>query len=257
MKIRTLIVDDEPLARRKIRNLLKGETDVQIIGESADGQEAVADMMKKKPDLVFLDIQMPEMNGFEVIETVELKEMPAIIFVTAYDEYALRAFEVHAVDYLLKPIDEDRFREALQRVRQELKSDARPGVDEGIRSLLKELKKKENYLKRLLVKRGDRIHLIRLDDIIWIEAASYYVRLHVGEGEEDEKYLMRITMKKLEKRLDPRKFLRIHRSTIVNIDCIKEIQSWFNKEYMVILNNNEKLVVSRTYKDKVFNRLKQ
>jgi two-component system LytT family response regulator len=255
MKIRTLIVDDEPLARRKIRNLLKGETDVQIIGESADGQEAVADMMKKKPDLVFLDIQMPEMDGFEVIETVELKDMPAIIFVTAYDEYALRAFEVHAVDYLLKPIDEDRFREALQRVRQELKSDERPGVDEGIRSLIKELKKKENYLKRLLVKRGDRIHLIRVDDIIRIEAASYYVRLHVVE--EDEKYLMRITMKKLEKRLDPRKFLRIHRSTIVNIDCIKEIQSWFNKEYMIILNNNEKLVVSRSYKDKVFNRLKQ
>jgi two-component system LytT family response regulator len=235
--------------------LLKGETDVQIIGESADGQEAVADMMKKKPDLVFLDIQMPEMDGFEVIETVELKDMPAIIFVTAYDEYALRAFEVHAVDYLLKPIDEDRFREALQRVRQELKSDERPGVDEGIRSLIKELKKKENYLKRLLVKRGDRIHLIRVDDIIRIEAASYYVRLHVVE--EDEKYLMRITMKKLEKRLDPRKFLRIHRSTIVNIDCIKEIQSWFNKEYMIILNNNEKLVVSRSYKDKVFNRLKQ
>lgn len=251
-KLRILIVDDEQLARQNIRQLLEKYKDVTVIGECADGESAVEKICEFKPDLVTMDIKMPGMDGFEVLELVPEKLMPHIIFVTAYDEYALKAFEFHAVDYLLKPFDDDRFFEALDRVKTEVLSGESGSQQVRIQSLISELAGQGNYLSRMIIKKGDRYYIIQVGDIQWIEAAGYYMRLHAGSGT----YLIRKTMKSLAKRLDPGLFFRIHRSYMVNLDFVREIQTWFHGDYIVILKDGKKLPVSKMYKKAVFARLK-
>jgi two-component system LytT family response regulator len=252
-KIRALVVDDEPLARDRVMSLLQQEEDVEVIGECHDGTQAVAAIHNQSPDLVFLDVQMPGHNGFEVIEAVGADRMPPVIFVTAYDEYALRAFEVHALDYLLKPFGRERFRETLQHARQAL--DRRRAGDLGRRllALVNDIKPEPSKLERLVVKSGGRVFFLRTDQIDWIEAAGNYVRLHLGE----ESHLFRETMTRMEARLDTRQFVRIHRSRIVNTDRVKELQPWFNGEYVVVLQSGTRLTLSRGYRDKLQEQLKR
>ena len=246
MKIRVLIVDDEPLARQRIRDLLKKDSSFEIIGESGNGIDAISQIQERSPDLVFLDVQMPELNGFEVLETVGVENIPQVIFVTAYDQYALRAFEVHALDYLLKPFDRNRFEEALDRARDHLEMRKNGEFSTRLREMLHEVKAETKYLDRLIVKTEGRIFFIKTDEITWIGAAGNYVSLHVSKDE----HLVRDTMHGMESKLDPNKFIRIHRSTIVNLERIKEIQPWFNGEYLVILNDDTRLTMSRKYRER-------
>jgi two-component system, LytTR family, response regulator len=246
-RIRVLIVDDEPLARERIAAMLKGDSDIEIIGTCANGREALSAIQKQSPDLVFLDIQMPEMDGFEVLQRIPPESMPLVIFVTAYDKYALRAFEVFALDYLLKPFDRDRFLKALDRVKSEVHHRSESDFQQQVLALLEDLKIRPQSLNRMAVKSGGRIFFLRADEIDWIEAEGNYVRLHVSK----ESYLLRETIGALEEQLDRRKFLRIHRSTIVNIDRIQELQPWFHGEFRVILRNGTALMLSRTHREKL------
>ncbi len=246
MKIRTLIVDDEPLARERVRRFLREETDVEIIGECGNGAEAIKTINQKKPDLVFLDIQMPEKNGFEVIKSLDEKDVPIVIFVTAYDHYALQAFDVHALDYLLKPFNRERLSRAVAHARELLENKNRGKMDERLASLIADLRTEKKYLERLVVKSVGRVFFLKIDEIEWIEAAGNYLKLHVGR----ESHLIRETMNALEAKLNPDKFLRIHRSTIVNIDRIKELHPMFSGDYSVILRNGEELTLSRNYRER-------
>jgi two-component system LytT family response regulator len=247
MKITALIVDDEPLAREKIRRLLCHENDIEIIGEAVSGAEAVEMIEAQKPDLIFLDIQMPEMNGFEVLNSIKNGAMPAVIFVTAYDKYAIKAFEVHALDYLLKPFDLERLQSALKRVREQMETKNHGGFDEKLISLLSDLKAEKEYPQRLVLKTAGRVYFIKTSDIDWIEAAGNYVKLHIGK----DAHLLRETMNNTEAKLDPEKFLRIHRSSLVNIDRIKELNPLFNGDYLVILQDKTELTLSRNYHDRL------
>ena len=244
-KIRTLIVDDEPLARERIVDMLLGDVEVEIIGECGDGLAAVAAVEAHKPDLVFLDVQMPELDGFGVLEAIE--EAPVIIFVTAYDQYALRAFEVHALDYLLKPFDRERFDKALQRAKHQIERERAGAVNRELVALLADLKSRPKPIERLVIKAGGRVFFLRVDEIDWIEAAANYVKLHVGE----EAHLLRETINGLAAKLDPDKFLRIHRSIIVNLERVKELQPWFHGDYVVILQNGAQLTSSRNYREQL------
>lgn len=244
--IRAIIVDDEPLAREKVQRFAEGELDIEIVDQCANGQEAIASCQRLKPDLVFLDIQMPEMNGFEFLNRIGTEPLPAIIFITAYDEFALKAFEFHALDYLLKPFDRERFGKALEHARQSIRSHNRPDItEEQIKSLLLSVNQPTAILDRLIVKSGGRVIFLRIEEIDWMEAAGNYVKLHSG----NESHLIRETMNNLESQLSPLKFIRIHRSTIVNIEKIKELQPYFNGEYKVILHNNTQVIMSRNFKD--------
>ena len=246
-KIRTLVVDDEPMARERVLSLLQQEDDVEVVGECADGTQALAAIQHQAPDLVFLDVQMPGVDGFGVIEAVGAEKMPSVIFVTAYDEYALRAFEVHALDYLLKPFSRDRFREMLKHARASLERRRAGDLGRRLLALVNDIKPAPARVDRLVVKSGGRVFFLRTDDLDWIEAAGNYVRLHLGE----ESHLFRETMTRMETRLDPRRFVRIHRSRIVNTERIKELQPWFNGEYVVILRNGTRLPLSRGYREKL------
>lgn len=246
-KIRTLIVDDEPLARERIRTLLKPVPDIRVVGECSDGRRAVKAIRRHKPDLVYLDVQMPEMDGFDVLEVLEPGEMPVIIFATAYDKYALRAFDVHALDYLLKPFDRERFETALARAREQIGKRRNGDINQRLLSLLAERATGQKPAQRLVIKSGGRITFLRAGEIDWVEAAGNYLRLHVGK----EEHLLRETMGGLEGRLDPQKFLRIHRSTIVNLDRVKEMQPSFHGDYQVRLNDGTRLTLSRGYRDKL------
>jgi two-component system, LytTR family, response regulator len=243
-KIRALIVDDEPLAREGIRIRLAREPDIAVIGECSNGRQAVTAIERDSPDLVFLDVQMPRLDGFGVIAAIGARRMPQVIFVTAYDEHALRAFEVHALDYLLKPIDGARFREALARARSRRRDH---GLQEQLRALLASIKLEEKYLARLSIKTGGRILFLGVDEIDWIEAADNYVLVHAGRNS----HLLHTTMNSLEGRLDPGAFLRIHRSTIVNLQRIKELHPMFHGEYRVILKDGTELASGRSYRNKL------
>jgi two-component system LytT family response regulator len=252
--IRALLVDDEPLALRKLRRLLSGEHDVQIIAECSDGNDAAAAIHKQKPDLVFLDIQIPELDGFQVIESLAAADLPVIVFVTAYDEYALRAFDAHALDYLLKPVARERFRESLERARGRVRERRIAGiVDEGLLALYAERRAEpraaigSRYLTRIAVKTDGRAFFVRAEDVDWIEAADNYVRLHVGTTS----HLVRETLRTLEGRLDPDVFLRVHRSAIVNVDAIRELQPWFHGDHVIILRGGARLTCSRRYDDRL------
>lgn len=245
MKIQILIVDDEPLARGRLRQLLEIEPGVEIMGECTNGREAVAFIGEHHPDLVFLDVQMPELDGFGVLEAIQGEKMPAVIFVTAHDRFALRAFEVHAVDYLLKPFDRDRFKTALHRALDHIQHHQTGELSQRLTALLAEVKPEPKHLERLAIKSSGRVLFLKTDDIDWIEAADNYVSLHVGA----ETHLHRETMSALVEELPAKKFLRISRSTIVNVDRIRELQPLFHGEYVVILRGGTKLTLSRNYRE--------
>ena len=247
--IRVLLVDDEPLAREMLREMLKGDPQVAIVGESCNGREALEAIRRHSPDLVFLDVQMPEVGGFEVLSSLGKEEIPHVIFVTAYDQYAVRAFEVQALDYLLKPFDQERFDVSWQRARAQVIRD-RNGVrdmDQRILALLEELKAGKSYLERLVIKTGGRIYFLETAEIDWIEAEGNYVSVHSAK----KSHLLREPISSLESQLDPRKFVRIHRSSIVRLDFIKELQPWFHGEYRIILQDGTQLTLSRNYRDKL------
>ena len=248
MAIRTIIVDDEPLAREKLRAFLETEADVEIIDECRDGREALETIEGEKPDLVFLDVQMPEMDGFEVLENLEREGLPTVVFVTAYDQYAIKAFDVHAVDYLLKPFDRERFSQAMGRARADVERQQVGDVKEQLLALLQDVEsRRAKYPERLVIKTSGRVVFLKVDEIDWVVAAGNYVRLHAG----GESHMLRETMGRLEERLDPEKFLRIHRSTIVNIERIRELQQQFHGDYLVVLKSGQRLTLSRSYRDRI------
>jgi two-component system LytT family response regulator len=253
MKIRTLIIDDMLLARKRVRRYLSADPEVEIVGECADGHEAISAIESLSPDLLFLDVQMPELDGFDVLKAVGAEKIPAVIFVTAYDQFALRAFEVHALDYLLKPFDRERVRKALERAKAQLKHQEAGILDERLQALLKDIRTESRYLKRLAVKTTGRTIFLLTDEIDWIESAGNYLKLHTGR----DAHLIRERMSQLEVRLDPEKFVRIHRSTLVNIDRIKEMQPLFNGDQLITLRDGKQLTMSRTYRDKLLALLEQ
>jgi two-component system LytT family response regulator len=246
-KITTLIVDDEPLGRERIRTLLADDPEIEVVGESSDGRDAIASIQKLNPDLLFLDVQMPEMNGFEVLEAVAGARMPVVIFVTAYDHYAVKAFQIHALDYLLKSFDRERFGQAVHRAKAEIAKGREHRFDERLVALLEDLQEQRGKPERLVVRSGGRIFFLRVEEIDWIEAADNYVCLHVGR----ESHLLRGTMASIEERLDARKFLRIHRSTIVNLDRVRELAPLFHGDYAVRLRDGTELLLSRSYREKL------
>lgn len=245
MTMRTLIVDDEPLARERVEMMMAAHTDVRIVGECGDGVQAIEAIRELRPDLVFLDVEMPGVDGFGVLKALEGEaSLPHIIFVTAHDQYALQAFDVHALDYLLKPFNADRLAQTLEHARGVLarrkESSATP-EPEQLRSIVASLTAEQRGKQRLLVRSSGRVFFVKVDDVDWIEAEGNYVRLHMGT----QSHLLRETMKGMESVLDPSQFIRIHRSTIVNCDRIRELQPLFHGEYAVILHDGTRLVASR------------
>ena len=249
-KIRTLLVDDEPIARRGIRQQLQSEADVEIIGECANGQEAVAAIRTQAPDLVFLDVQMPLLSGFDVVEEVGVDQLPAVVFVTAYDEHAIRAFEVNALDYLLKPIEPRRFQKTLSRVRDQLSQPSDKQLNKKLSALLVLLEnqdtgfRKHSYLERVAIKDSERVLMVSVADIDWIAAQGNYVQIHT----RSKTHLLRETMDGMERKLDPATFVRLRRSTIVNAERVRELKPVFNGEYTVFLKNGVELTSSRRYR---------
>jgi len=246
-RIRTLIVDDQLLAREMLRRMLKDEPDIEIVGMPASGPEAVEAIHSLAPDLVFLDVRMPELDGFGVLAQIDPARMPAIIFVTANDDFALRAFDVHAVDYLVKPCTVERFQTALHRARRQIQRNDAGAIQRRLTALLADLKAQPRLAERLPVKSEGRIIFLRLPDIDWVEAADNYVKLHVGK----EAHMLRETMTSLESKLPAERFLRISRSAMVNIEQIKELHPMFHGEYVVILRNGARLTLTRGYRDKL------
>jgi two-component system, LytTR family, response regulator len=241
MKIRTLIVDDEAAARDRVRSLLEREGDVEIVGECETGAEALTALRTQKVDLLFLDIQMPEMDGFDVLRRLG-RELPVVIFVTAFDHYAVKAFEVHALDYLLKPFKPARLSEAVTHARQYLASRSGDALTERIRALLDERAAAEpTWITRIAVRQGERVRFVKADDVDWIEASGNYVVLHVG----DEKHMLRETLGAFETKLSPRQFLRLSRSVIVNLERVLEVQPGFNDEHYVVLKNGPRITMTR------------
>jgi two-component system LytT family response regulator len=269
-KLRVAIIDDEPLAREGIRLLLAGDPEVEVVAEAGSGFDAVSMLRRLRPDLVFLDVHMPEMNGFEVMAALAPDEVPAVIFVTAFDRYAIRAFEVHALDYLLKPFDDDRFFEAVRRAKDQLRLSRVSDLSQRLISLLATYEAKgaasearpsrpeaeggeaagadaEKYLTRIAIKDIGRVVFLSVEEIDWIEAADYYVQIHVG----GRSYLHRESMNSLEGRLDPARFMRIHRSAIVNRDRVKELRSQGRRDLVVVLAGGAELKVARSHRDKL------
>jgi two-component system, LytTR family, response regulator len=246
MPLRALIVDDEPLARERIRALLAQDPDVSLAGECRNGKEAVKAIREERPDLVFLDVQMPGPDAFEVIQEVGPARMPAVVFVTAYDRYALKAFDVHAVDYLLKPFDAARFHEALRRARAQIHANGRAEAERKLAALIRELSAASG-IERLAVKSAGRVSFVGIDEIDYVEACGNYVRLHCG----GERHLMRETLSGLESRLPARRFARIHRSTLVNLDRIRELQPLFHGDWAVVLRSGARLTLSRSYRERL------
>ena len=254
-RIRTIIVDDEPAARRGVRLLLERDREVEIVGEAAGGVEAAELIRRAKPDLAFLDVQMPGGDGFEALSQIDPATAPAVVFVTAYDEHALRAFDVHAVDYLLKPYDDLRFAAALQRAKTEVRRHQTDSVNSRLTQLLDYLRQsgddraaKESAVgDRILLKSSGEIFFLKAEEIDWIEAEGDYMKFHVA----GRAHLMRETMARLEARLDPKRFIRIHRSTIVNLDRLRKLSPSFAGDYAVILHDGTKLKLSRGYHERI------
>jgi two-component system LytT family response regulator len=244
--VRALIVDDEPLARAHLRTLLRERGDVDVIGESGDGRSAIDQIRRLTPDLVLLDIQMPELDGLEVIREVGPTKMPAVVFVTAYDEHALAAFEVHAFDYILKPVSRQRFTHAIDRVVGLIRADA-PASDQPLTALIEAMRSERTALDRIAVKADGRVLFVRVGEIDWIEADDDLVRIHSGKVVHTH----RSTLTHLEERLPASKFLRVHRSTLVNVDRIREIQPWFQGDWVLILNDGTRVHSGKSYRAKV------
>ena len=243
MPIRVLIVDDEALARDTIRLLLEDRSEIEIVGECHDGDEAVEAIVTQAPDLVFLDVQMPGKTGFDVVEAIGPERMPVVIFATAYDQYALRAFDAHALDYLLKPYDDDRFEKALDRALEQIRQRQIGAIGQELMALVEERRAERDEpaptserapLERLMIKERDTLFFVKVEDIDWIEASGDYVGLHVGK----KTHLLRESMSGMETKLDPKRFVRIHRSTIVNVERIKKLSPYFHGDYIVYLQDN-------------------
>ena len=243
--MRVLIADDEGPARQRIRQLLRKEPGLDILAEVADGLETVDRILNDRPDLVFLDIEMPELSGFGVLERVGPEHMPATVFTTAYNQHAIHAFEVNALDYLLKPIDPERMAHALERARAWHRSSLVRGYQAQLEELLAMVRNEGQYLHRILVKEEDHHVILRVKDIQWVEAEVNYVRLHV----EGTSHLLRTSMSNLLAKLDPRQFRRIHRSSIVNLDCIREVHPWFSGEHVMVMRDGTRLTLSRTFRN--------
>ena len=252
LRARVLIVDDEPLARDRIREMLKGDREIGTIGEARNGREAIEAITAQAPDIVFLDVQMPDLDGFEVLKAVGEKCLPLIIFVTAYDQHALRAFDVHAIDYLMKPFDRERFARALDYAKDQMKRPTDERDTGRMIRLLEELKAGAKYLERLAIKTGEKVLFIRAEDVDSLEAEGNYVRVNVGTSS----YMLRETINSIESQLDPRAFVRIHRSTIVNMNRVKELQAWARSEYRVMLDNGASYTLSRGYREHFDNFIK-
>lgn len=246
-KIRTLIVDDQLMARELLRRMLKNEPDIEIVGMPASGPEAVQAINELAPDLVFLDVRMPELDGFGVLAQIDPDQMPVIIFVTANDDFALRAFDVHALDYLVKPCTTVRFQTALHRARRQIHRNKSGETQRRMGALLDDIKSRPKLAERLPVKSEGKIIFVRLSEIDWVEAADNYVKLHVG----DETHMLRDTMASLESKLPKDRFLRISRSAMVNIEQIKELHPMFHGEYVIILRTGARVTLTRGYRDRL------
>jgi two-component system, LytTR family, response regulator len=246
---KVLIVDDERLCRQRIRRLLAFEPEFEIAGECGDGGEAVRSLGRERPDVLFLDVQMPELDGFEVLRAIG-NAPPLIIFTSAYDEYALRAFEVHAFDYLLKPFDRKRFRESLQRAKAHLVRE-RPGADDRLLALFEHFAGGRKMPDRIAVRNNGRVVFVKLDEIDWIEASDNYICLHCGKAT----HILRETMNEVETWLDSARFLRVHRSAIVNLDRIRELRPWFRGDYRIILLDGTELTMTKTHREKLESRI--
>jgi two-component system LytT family response regulator len=252
-KIRALIVDDEPFARERVRRLLTADGDIELVGECADGVAAVQMIEERAPDLLFLDVQMPGKTGFDVLEEIDAEQTPVVVFLTAYDQYAVRAFDACALDYLLKPFDEERFERALSRAKTQLRRDAtlEDSEDDTASPLAPRdangAHKTAAPLERFVVKAAGRIFFLKADEVDWIEAYGNYVRLHVGKSA----YLLREPIGSMEARVDPARFLRIHRSALVNVERIREMHPMFHGQYTVVLNDGTQLTLSRRYRSKL------
>lgn len=247
MKIPVLVADDEPLAREGICMLLQEEEEFEVVGECGTGRGVVASIINLVPQIVFLDIQMPEMDGFSALESLPPESMPLIVFTTAYDQYALKAFEVHALDYLLKPIDRDRFKRALQRAKEFLSQKRENALSRRILDYLEEIRSPRQYIDRVVIKNGGDLFFLKVDEINWVEAEGNYVRLHSGR----ESFLLRETLSNLESQLNPNSFIRIHRSTIVNSDRIRKLEPLFHGDCNVILQDGTRLTLSRNYRKNI------
>jgi two-component system LytT family response regulator len=251
-KIRAVIVDDEPLARETLRLLLRKDPEVEIVGEFGNGAATLRFFRKHEADLLFLDIQMPGMSGFDVLENIAPARMPIVIFVTAFDKHAIHAFEVNALDYLLKPFDDARFEKALERGKAQFHQQVIGNLGQRMMSLIETVREpalissldsqSERMLTRFMIKESGRIFFLRAEEVDWIEAADYYIKLHVGR----KTHFLRETMNDIHARLDPTQFARVHRSAIVNLDRVKELQEHFNGDYVVILNDGTELKLSRS-----------
>lgn len=244
-----LIIDDEILARDVIRTFLEGDSSIRVVDEAANGTEAVIKILQHKPDIIFLDIQMPELDGFEVLKEVWPHHQPFVVFTTAYDQYALRAFEVNAIDYLLKPFDEIRFHQSLGRLKERLSQQAQPRIEELVNRLLQEQKeeKEGNYLQRILVKEAGRMYLVKVEDITHFGADGNYISLFTAT----KTYTIYESLTSLENRLDPTLMIRVSRSNIININCIAELETYFNGEYIVHLTGGHKVKWTRGYRDTI------
>lgn len=246
-KLRVVVVDDEPPARFKLLRFLEDHPGAELAGEAGDGLEAVQTIEEVKPDLVLLDVQMPELDGFGVLEALDVDRLPRIIFVTAYDEFAVRAFEVQALDYLLKPVDRERFDMAIERAIEAARDADADDTGERARSTAAELRAREGPLRRFLVRSRGRMWFVRADQIDWIEATGNYLKLHVA----DEAHLIRGVLKEVAARLDPSQFIRIHRSTVVNLESVRELQEWSHGDCLVLLKDGTELRLSRRYRNQL------
>ena len=247
--VRVAIADDEPLARERLRAMLEGREGYTIVAECNDGVEAAEALARHDIDLLFLDVQMPGLDGFQILESGEAAPLPMIVFVTAFDDYALRAFDVSALDYLLKPFDRDRFEKTLARVEERLATRQASGLSEEMRELIRGLStiRVPGHVSRFPVRANGEIYFVRVEDVDWIDAEGNYVALHAA----GRRHLVRDTIKSLETRLDPAKFVRVHRSAIINVDRLRKLQPYFHGEYVITLQDGTTLTSSRTYSERL------
>jgi two-component system LytT family response regulator len=250
VRIKTVIIDDESLARRRTAQLLSDEPEFEIVGEGESVAEAVEVCTHSDVDLVFLDVQLPDGSGFDVLKDLPQDRLPAVIFVTAFDQYTIEAFDFHAVDYLLKPFSKERFEQSTERIRSRLDGQSKNDISREVRDTLELMTSDASYLTRLTVNHGGRLIVLLVREIDWITAFGNYLRVH----SKGKTYLLRGTINRIEERLDPDSFVRIHRSTIVRIDCIKEFQPHFGGQYVVVLKDGTKFILSRNYRKKVLGR---
>ncbi len=245
--ISVLIVDDEPLARHGLQEILTEDKSIMILGEAKDGDEALEKILQFSPDVVFMDIQMPERNGFEVLRSIPKEKLPITIFVTAFDEFALKAFSENALDYILKPFDDERIHASVQRAKELISLKERAAYSSRMVHMMESMGGREKFTQRISIRTSKKIIFINVNDILWIESDADYIHIHTAK----EKHVTRETMKGIEPQLDPSKFVRIHRSFIVNIDHILELQPLHHGDYVAQLKNGQRLSVSRKYKAKL------